>query len=68
MGLSSKYWAAIRKNSNDKHEFFDKNTLSSVRYYCEELAVRSDRKTGKSWAAANPVVRFSWVEIKEVEI
>ena len=68
MGVSNKYWAAIRRIRYDGHEFFDLGTLSSDREYCEELAVRSDRKTGESWAAANPVVRFSRVEIKEVEI
>ncbi len=68
MGVSSKYWAAIRRTRDDGHEFFDMNTLSSARYYCEELAVRSDEETGELWAATNPVVRFSRVGIEEVEI
>ena len=68
MGVSSRYWAAIRRARDDGHEFFDMNTLSIIRDHCEGLAVKSNEETGELWAADNPVVRFSRVEMKEVEV
>ena len=64
MKVSITVWAAIRRNTDDKHEFID---LSSVSSLCEG-AVEITSKAGKdlpNWTHDNPVRRIVQVTITE---
>jgi hypothetical protein len=65
MKVSSENWVAIRRCSDDGHEFMDLNTVSCEREHCTMLAERST-ESNPVWAKANPVVRFSVVDINEI--
>ena len=58
-------YVAVRKATDDGHEWYDVTTFSGLIECTRSLASQTDARL-RSWANANPVVRIATVRIEEV--
>ncbi len=65
MKASLTAWAAIRRNTDDHHEFIDLSSVSSV-YEQSILTTKETERDFLNWTHANPVRRIVKVEIIEI--
>ncbi len=66
MNIKTAACGAIRKSTEDGHEWLDTGTLSHSREHSAELAAATDRNCGPMWAKDSPVVRVVLLRIEEI--
>lgn len=66
MALTETIYVAIRKASDDGHEWMDRETCSSAYYVAKAKAESLDVSCGLAWALANRLQRIARCVVTEI--